>query len=135
MKAIFKSIIDLFVKIFSNFLKPNIMQDNSVSITRNHHKHYEQARTAEEVVAEVKESMKDSFSRKNAILNARPEKMGFEEYKEHLQAQKKWIKNRLNGFLVYKAIELYTTTIRGIEVTTDRTFPPFVGDTHKLKIR
>lgn len=63
------------------------------------------------------------------ILTARPASMDFETYKSHMREQKKWIKERLRGFLVYKSSEIITIG----KVQTMRKYAPFVGCASSLK--
>lgn len=54
---------------------------------------------------EIEEIRKEELSENMEILTSRPEGMDYSDYKEYLKLQKKWIKNRLKGSLVYKASE------------------------------
>lgn len=73
------------------------------------------------------------------LLTSRPKGMSYEDYKESLKAQSKWLKQRLQGFICYVASELVVVDKNGVQrlfnPKTDsqlRTFArknptPFVG--------
>ena len=77
-----------------------------------------------------------NFKRPFRILNERPVGMNFEDYKNHLKAQKQWIKGRLKGFICYVSSEIIEREFDKNEKEIRqrlRIFPPFVGIASKLK--
>lgn len=108
---------------------------------KNLFKKVETVKTVEKIMNEIKKEEKaDSvdYSRNFEILNARPEKMSFKDYKNHLKVQKAYIRNRKKGFLVYKAAEIYETEFMNQKGEKHkekmyRTFSPFVGVVAKLR--
>ena len=49
-----------------------------------------------------------TVSRVKSLLNERPEGMSYEDYKERLVAQRRWLKNRLRVFFVWKSKGILT---------------------------
>jgi hypothetical protein len=66
---------------------------------------------SKEKVEEKPENQYPKFTRKFTILNKQPESMSFEAYKTHLKKQKKHIKNRKKGFLVYLSSTIINTEL------------------------
>jgi len=68
------------------------------------------------------------------ILNARPEDMSFEEYKDQLKFQKAWIKNHKQGRLFYLASEiLYVPEDTTRRFGYPQTYSGYIGNTAELK--
>ena len=75
------------------------------------------------------------------ILSKRPEKMKFEDYRDHLREQKRWLKaKRQHGSIVYIASEIYDhypTLKNGLKskdsVKMKRNYQPFRGCVRDLK--
>ena len=67
------------------------------------------------------------------ILNERPEGMSFEEYRNHLKEQKKWIKNAKKGKLYYMSVKLHYSPLDKEKLFGMReSFPPFKGKVKDL---
>jgi len=74
------------------------------------------------------------------ILTERPKGMKFEDYKEHLREQKRWLKAKRHGSIVYIASEIYDhypTLKNGLKskdsVKMKSNYQPFRGCVRDLK--
>lgn len=114
--------------IFQNMFSKNKQITRDVKITNAANAY----KITENKAAQTK-AEKKTFARDFKIINARPEGMSFEAYREHLKAQNEWIKNRKKGFLVYLASEIRTIGEGKNAMQTSRKYQPFVGVASKLK--
>lgn len=129
MKAFINKLIALFTAFFSSIAKMFASAKEFTELVHDVSVDLKEQSKQEKIENQYKQIQKINNM---SILTARPEGMSFEDYKRHLKAQKQWIKQRKQGFLVYRSSVILTDP-DDRKIKRKQTFHPFVGVASSLK--